>query len=104
MFLGRTWPAAGRGWLSSERTRRARPHPLILGAVIGLVAAILRPPLASVGPVLPDVRADLAPSGTEVAVMAGLGVFCLGLPGAPLGGVNSPCRVMWSSSRSWFST
>jgi CP family cyanate transporter-like MFS transporter len=51
---------------------------LLLGAVIGTVALTLRPALASVGPVLPELRADLGLSGTEVAVMAGLGVFCLG--------------------------
>lgn len=48
------------------------------GLLIGLVAANLRPLLASVGPMLPDLRADLALSGTAVAAMAGLGVFCLG--------------------------
>lgn len=61
------------------------PAPLALGLLIGLVAANLRPLLASVGPMLPDLRADLALSGTAVAVMAGLGVFCLGIlaPVAP---------------------
>lgn len=68
----------GVGLGPGAHPHRGRPRPLVLGAVIGLVAATLRPPLASIGPVLPDVRADLALSGTEVAVLAGLGVFCLG--------------------------
>ncbi|MEX2288976.1 MAG: MFS transporter [Mycobacteriales bacterium] len=65
--------------------RRPTLSPLALGLLVGLVAANLRPLLASVGPMLPDLRADLALSGTAVAVMAGLGVLCLGLlaPVAP---------------------
>lgn len=63
---------------SDEAAERSWRDVVGLGLLIGLVAANLRPLLASVGPVLPDLRADLALSGTAVAAMAGLGVFCLG--------------------------
>lgn len=63
---------------SDEAAERSWRGVVGLGLLIGLVAANLRPLLASVGPVLPDLRADLALSGTAVAAMAGLGVFCLG--------------------------
>ena len=53
-------------------------HPVLLGLAIGLVAANLRPALASVGPVLEDVRSDLGLSGTLAALLVSLPVFCLG--------------------------
>jgi MFS transporter, CP family, cyanate transporter len=54
-------------------------HPLLLGLAVVLVAANLRPALASVGPVLDDVRADLMLSGITAALLVSLPVLCLGL-------------------------
>jgi MFS transporter, CP family, cyanate transporter len=54
-------------------------HPLLLGFAVVLVAANLRPALASVGPVLDDVRADLMLSGITAALLVSLPVLCLGL-------------------------
>jgi CP family cyanate transporter-like MFS transporter len=56
-----------------------RRHPLVLGFVIALAAFNLRPAVASVGPVLPEVRADLALTGTQTAVLTTLPVLCFGL-------------------------
>jgi MFS transporter, CP family, cyanate transporter len=53
-------------------------HPVLLGFTIALVAANLRPALASVGPVLTDLRADLGLSGTAAAVLTAVPVICLG--------------------------
>ena len=60
-------------------------HPVLLGLAIALVAANLRPALASVGPVLDDVRIDLALTGTLAALLVSLPVLCLGAlaPAAP---------------------
>ena len=60
-------------------TRPAIRHPLLLGLAIALVAANLRPALASVGPVLTDVRADLGLSGVQASLLTGLPVVCLGV-------------------------
>jgi hypothetical protein len=46
---------------------------LVLGVIVALAAVNLRPALASVGPVLPDIRADLRLSGTVAALVAGGG-------------------------------
>ncbi len=51
----------------------------LLGVAIAMVAANLRPALASVGPVLSDVRADLGLSGAEAALLTALPVLFLGL-------------------------
>jgi CP family cyanate transporter-like MFS transporter len=53
-------------------------RPVLLGFTIALVAANLRPALASVGPVLADLRADLGLSGTAAAVLTAVPVICLG--------------------------
>ncbi|HEX3197593.1 MAG TPA: hypothetical protein VHR39_08565 [Propionibacteriaceae bacterium] len=60
-------------------------HPVLLGLAIVLVAANLRPALASVGPVLDDLRIDLALTGTLAALLVSLPVLCLGAlsPAAP---------------------
>jgi CP family cyanate transporter-like MFS transporter len=58
--------------------RRPIRHPVLLGVAIALVAANLRPALASVGPVLADLRADLGLSGTGAAVLTSVPVLCLG--------------------------
>jgi CP family cyanate transporter-like MFS transporter len=52
---------------------------LVLGAAIALVAANLRPALASVGPVLSDIRADLGLSGPVAALLTAVPVACLGV-------------------------
>jgi CP family cyanate transporter-like MFS transporter len=59
-------------------TRPPGRHPFLLGLVIALVAANLRPALASVGPVLSDLRTDLGLSGTGAAVLTAVPVVCLG--------------------------
>jgi CP family cyanate transporter-like MFS transporter len=57
---------------------RAVHRPVLLGLAIGLVAANLRPALASVGPVLSDLRTDLDLSGAAAALLTALPVVCLG--------------------------
>ncbi|WP_199442162.1 MFS transporter [Umezawaea beigongshangensis] len=56
-----------------------RRNPLLLALMVVLVAVNLRPAVASVGPVLPDVRADLALSGTATALLTTLPLLCFGL-------------------------
>ncbi|GAA0264027.1 MFS transporter [Cryptosporangium japonicum] len=51
---------------------------LVLGVAIALVAANLRPALASVGPVLSDIRDDLGLSGVGASLLTSLPVICLG--------------------------
>jgi len=60
-------------------------RPVLLGLVIALVAFNLRPALASVGPVLPELRAGLRLSGPATAVLTMLPVVFFGLlaPAAP---------------------
>ena len=69
--------------LPNARARRAaRPvhrHPLLLAMAIALLAFNLRPGVASVGPVLPELRTDLALSGTATALLTMLPVLCFGL-------------------------
>ena len=65
-----------------ERSRTAEPghrHPVLLGLIIALIAFNLRPAVASIGPVLPEIRADLPLSGTAAAVLTLLPVLCFGL-------------------------
>ena len=57
----------------------AQRHPVLLGLVVVLVAFNLRPAVASVGPVLPEVRADLSLSGLGAAFLTFLPVLCFGL-------------------------
>jgi CP family cyanate transporter-like MFS transporter len=54
-------------------------HPVVVGIAIALVAANLRPALASVGPVLPDIRTDLGLSGAQTAMLVSVPVLCLGV-------------------------
>jgi CP family cyanate transporter-like MFS transporter len=60
-------------------------RPALLAAGVLLVAANLRPALASVGPVLSEVRDDLGLSSTWAALLTTLPVLCFGLlaPVAP---------------------
>jgi CP family cyanate transporter-like MFS transporter len=53
-------------------------RPVLLGLAIALVATNLRPTLASVGPVLADLRADLGLSSAEASVLTAAPVLCLG--------------------------
>ena len=54
-------------------------HPILLGLAVALVAFNLRAAVASVGPVLPEIRSDLPLSGTGAAVLTFLPVLCFGL-------------------------
>ena len=56
-----------------------RRHGLLLALAIVLVAVNLRPAVAGVGPVLPELRTGLSLSGTAVAVLTTLPVLCFGL-------------------------
>jgi MFS transporter, CP family, cyanate transporter len=65
---------------------RSRPRSAVLLALaVALAAVNLRPALASVGPVLSELRADLGLSGGTTAVLTSVPVLCLGLlaPAAP---------------------
>lgn len=55
-----------------------RRHPLALGLVVGVIAVNMRPGVASLGPVLPEVTEGLQLSAPQGAAMASLGVVCLG--------------------------
>ncbi|HVI91914.1 MAG TPA: MFS transporter, partial [Dongiaceae bacterium] len=63
-----------------------QPHPLLLGASLVLIAFNLRPALASLAPVLPEVMRDRGLSPTGGSLLTTLPVLCLGLfaPFAPL--------------------
>ena len=65
----------------AERTTAlpGRRHGPLLALAIVLVAVNLRPAVAGVGPVLPELRAGLSLSGTAVAVLTTLPVLCFGL-------------------------
>jgi CP family cyanate transporter-like MFS transporter len=54
-------------------------HPVVRALVIALAAFNLRPPVASVGPVLPELRQDLTLSGAATALLTMLPVLCFGL-------------------------
>jgi len=52
---------------------------VLVGLAVMLVALNLRAPVASVGPVLPELRADLGLSGVGAAVLTALPVLCFGM-------------------------
>jgi CP family cyanate transporter-like MFS transporter len=54
-------------------------HPVLLALSVVLVAVNLRPAVAGVGPVLPELRAGLPLSGAGAAVLTTLPVLCFGL-------------------------
>src|ERR1700742_1591585 len=54
-------------------------HPLLLGASLVLIAFNLRPALASLAPVLPEVMRDRGLSPTGGSLLTTLPVLCLGL-------------------------
>jgi CP family cyanate transporter-like MFS transporter len=65
-----------------ERTTKVlsgRRHGILLASAVVLVAVNLRPAVAGVGPVLPDLRVGLSLSGTAAAVLTTLPVLCFGL-------------------------
>jgi MFS transporter, CP family, cyanate transporter len=55
-----------------------RRPTVLVGLAVMLAALNLRAPVASVGPVLPELRADLGLSGTGAAVLTALPVVCFG--------------------------
>ena len=57
----------------------SHPHPLMLGASLVLIAFNLRPALASLAPVLPEVMQDRGLSPTGGSLLTTLPVLCLGL-------------------------
>lgn len=63
--------------MSEQHSRDASRLTVAAFAVVA-VAANLRPAVASVGPVLPDLRADLGLSDTTAAVLTALPVLCFG--------------------------
>jgi CP family cyanate transporter-like MFS transporter len=74
--------------VASDATRTRKPpvrHGLLLAGAVVLLAVNLRPAVAGVGPVLPEMRADLPLSGTAAAVLTTLPVLFFGLlaPAAP---------------------
>ncbi len=70
--------AHGAGTAPPDGGARHR-HPILLGLAVALVAFNLRAAVASVGPVLPEIRTDLPLSGTGAALLTFLPVLCFGL-------------------------
>jgi CP family cyanate transporter-like MFS transporter len=64
---------------SSTETAVHRRHSVLLALSVVLVAINLRPAVAGVGPVLPELRAGLPLSGAGAAVLTTLPVLCFGL-------------------------
>src|SRR4051794_20997774 len=56
-----------------------RRHPLLLAVVVALVSFNLRPAVASVGPVLQELREQVPLSGTGAALLTTIPVLCFGL-------------------------
>ena len=69
---------------STDRTARRR-HDVLLVLAVVVVAVNLRPAVAGVGPVLPELRTDVGLSGFGAAVLTTLPDLCFGLlaPVAP---------------------
>lgn len=64
----------------------SHPHPILLAASLVLIAFNLRPALASLAPVLPEVMCDRSLTPTGGSLLTTLPVLCLGLfaPAAPI--------------------
>jgi len=62
-----------------DDTGLMRRPVVLVGLAVMLVALNLRAPVASVGPVLPEVRADLGLTGIGAAVLTTLPVLCFGV-------------------------
>lgn len=60
-------------------TATAKRHPVLLALSVVLVAINLRPAVAGVGPVLPELRAGLPLSGIGAAALTTVPVLCFGL-------------------------
>ena len=76
-------------------------HGVLLGLVVALVAFNLRPAVASVGPVLPEARADLSLSGVGAAFLTFLPVLCSGCSRWPRRGwpaARASSRCCWGCS------
>ena len=63
---------------AAARSSDGRPGGRLLAAAILLAAANLRPAVASVGPVLEDIRFDLGLSGAAASVLTALPLLCFG--------------------------
>lgn len=66
-----------------RRARTPRPGAVLLAVL--LVGLNLRASIAAVGPVLPEIRADLALSATGAGLLTALPVLCFGLLAPPAG-------------------
>lgn len=58
---------------------RGSRHPVLLGLVLVVLAFNLRPAVASIGPILPEMRADVPLSATAAALLTMVPVLCFGL-------------------------
>lgn len=56
-----------------------RKHAVVMGLTVMMVALNLRAAVASVGPVLPEIRTDLGLTGTGAAVLTMLPLLCFGV-------------------------
>ena len=72
-------PLASRSTPHASDQPAEHRHAVLLGLVIACVAFNLRPAVASIGPVLPEVRADLPLSATGAALLTMVPVLCFGL-------------------------
>jgi MFS transporter, CP family, cyanate transporter len=78
--VGYVWPVTRRGTQLGDAPATSRHrHTLLLALSVVVVAVNLRPAVAGVGPVLPDLRAGLPLSGSGAAVLTTLPVLCFGL-------------------------
>ena len=64
---------------AAEPPVRSPRHTLLLALSVVLVAVNLRPAVAGVGPVLPEIRTGLALPGAAVATLTTLPVLCFGV-------------------------
>jgi CP family cyanate transporter-like MFS transporter len=79
--MGYAWRVTERGVRGVDLTESVprRRHGGLLALSVVLVAINLRPAVAGVGPVLPELRAGLPLSGAGAAVLTTLPVLCFGL-------------------------
>ena len=72
-----------------------RAHPVLLGAGLLLIALNLRFGVASVGPVVPDIRADLGYSSTVISLLTSIPVFAFGI----FAFLTPPLQKRWGMHR-----
>ena len=79
--LGYAWPVTDHRGQTVDLPASVprRRHGVLLALSVVLVAINLRPAVAGVGPVLPELRAGLPLSGAGAAVLTTLPVLCFGL-------------------------